>query len=46
MTISYVNAVPREEKPKESKYDEATQLLVDTADAARKEFDEVDRKHR
>merc|ERR1712223_266494 len=35
-----------EEKPKESKYDEATQLLVDAANAARKEFDEVDRKHR
>ena len=41
-----VHTAPQEEKPKESKYDEATQALVDAADAARKEFDEVDRKHR
>jgi len=34
------------ETTKESKYDEATQLLVDAAEAARKEFGTIDRKHR
>ena len=34
------------EKAQEKMYDDATQLLVDAADTARKEFDAVDRKHR
>ena len=40
------STIAPEEKPKEKQYDDATQLLVDTADAARKEFDEIDRKNR
>jgi len=37
---------PSEEPVSDKKYDDATQLLVDAADEARKEFDSVDRKHR
>ena len=45
LTFTFYTPAP-EEKPKEKQYDDETQLLVDTADAARKEFDEIDRKNR
>ena len=43
---NYIFLSAPNEDVKESKYDEATQLLVDSADAARKEFDTIDHKHR
>ena len=45
LKYTFLFKVP-DEKNKERKYDEATQILVDAADAARKEFETVDRKHR
>ena len=44
----YLPSFPQasEDHSKEDKYDATTQALVDAADAARKEFDVVDRTYR